>query len=752
MKKLLSLAVLILFITSLVVSKARILRITMKRILSILSLISIVSSLLCIEVGGHITQNTTWTPDNNPYIITSFLYVDAGVTLTIMPGTQVLCSGADKSNIHNFMWSGNNQPLAKMVIVNGAINAVGTADNPITFDKYQPDHEYRWGGIYIGPNAPTSTFEFCQFRNAFFCDYIPGEWSLAAIDFDNGVINVQSCTFENNLNAIRTGFLQDNILLYDCRFISINDTYPNPFGMTGFIGLSAVPESEPESHYKVTIAKCFFTGTAGLGPVGYYMDILYLNNVADNFVGRSEQSGDYRSDFGSVSSYGNLLNNGKGGWGCSSSAVTDTVFARRNIMIKPVNANPGSSPLILGSNGYGTNYVSDNYLSGCVQVNTTMSNATTSYIYNNVIENNYADFTLLFENLNPAYQGGQIRFFNNLVTFWGDYQYPKIVYTYETSPFIFNNTFIDYRTLFRTIGESDMVFENNIIPCTQWSSGSVSQNHHPLLINNCLASNILPPWDMLDGGGNIVADPVFADTLNGDYSLSIDSPCIDTGAYRPDLPEFDIRYHKRITSGTDGGQQTIDIGAYEFNSAYIGGLSGIVFNPDNGEMIDCAKIEINQKLPEFSDSLGCFDYPTGPGVYTVRASRWDYDDQIIENIVVNEGEIVQVAIPMYLTTTAIDDPVTPSLKLTTLTNYPNPFNPETTISFIAPQAGTTKLSVFNIKGQRVKMLYNGLLSKGHHSIVWNGLDERGTAVSSGIYFVRVEMNGISQTHKMILMK
>lgn len=724
----------------------------MKRILFILPLISIVSSLLCIEVGGHITQNTTWTPDNNPYIITLFLYVDAGVTLTIMPGTQVLCSGADKSNINNFMWSGNNQPLAKMVIVNGAINAVGTTDNPITFDKYQPDHEYRWGGIYIGPNAPISTFEFCEFRNAFFCDYIPGEWSLAAIDFDNGVINVQSCTFENNLNAIRTGFLQDNILLYDCRFISINDTYPNPFGMTGFIGLSAVPEPEPESHYKVTIAKCFFTGTAGLGPVGYYMDILYLNNVADNFVGRSEQSGDYRSDFGSVSSYGNLLNNGKGGWGCSSSAVTDTVFARRNIMIKPVNANPGSSPLILGSNGYGTNYVSDNYLSGCVQVNTTMSNATTSYIYNNVIENNYADFTLLFENLNPAYQGGQIRFFNNLVTFWGDYQYPKIVYTYETSPFIFNNTFIDYRTLFRTIGESDMVFENNIIPCTQWSSGSVSQNHHPLLINNCLASNILPPWDMLDGGGNIVADPVFADTLNGDYSLSIDSPCIDTGAYRPDLPEFDIRYHKRIASGTDGGQQTIDIGAYEFNSAYIGGLSGIVFNPDNGEMIDCAKIEINQKLPEFSDSLGCFEYPTGPGVYTVRASRWDYKDQIIENIVVNEGEIVQVAIPMYLTTTAIDDPVIPSLKLTTLTNYPNPFNPETTISFIAPQAGTTKLSVFNIKGQRVNMLYNGLLSKGHHSIVWNGLDERGTAVSSGIYFVRVEMNGISQTHKMILMK
>jgi hypothetical protein len=278
----------------------------MKRILFFLFLTSIVSTLLCIDVGGHITQNTTWSPDNNPYIITSFLYVDTGATLSILPGTQIRCTSADKSNINNFMWSGNNQPLAKMVIVNGTINAVGTSVNPIIFDKYQPDHDYRWGGIYIGPNAPISSFEFCEFRNSFFCDYIPGEWSLAAIDFDNGVIYVRSCTFENNLNAIRTGFLQDDILIYDCRFISINDTYPTPFGMTGFIGFSAAPEPEPENHYKVTIAKCYFTGTAGLGPVGYYMDILYLNNIADNFVGRSEQSGDYRSEFGSVSSYGNL--------------------------------------------------------------------------------------------------------------------------------------------------------------------------------------------------------------------------------------------------------------------------------------------------------------------------------------------------------------------------------------------------------------------------------------------------------------
>ncbi len=724
----------------------------MKRLLLFLFLTSVLSTLPCIDVGGHITQNTTWNPHNNPYIITSFLYVDAGATLTILPGVQVLCTGADKNNINNFMWSGYNQPLAKMIIVNGTINAIGTPDNPITFDKYQDDVDYRWGGIYMSSAAQVSSFEYCEFRNAFFCDYIPGEWSLAATDFDNGVINVRSCTFKNNLNAIHTGFLQDDILLYDCRFISINDTYPSPFGMTGFIGLSAAPEPEPETHYKVTIAKCYFTGSAGIGPVGYYMDILYLNNIADNFIGRSEQPEKYRSEYGSVSSYGNLLRNGKGGWGCSSSAVTDTVFARRNKLIKPLNANPGNSPLILGSDGFGTNYVSDNYLSGCVQVKTTMSNATTSYIYNNIIENNYGNSVLVFQNHNPAYQGGQIRFFNNLVRYIGGSN-SQVVSSSYTSPYIYNNDFLNYFTLQWSIGGCDEVFTNNIIECSLWSTGGASQEHHPILVNNCLSMPLIDPWSLFDGGGNIVADPLFADTLNADYSLSADSPCIDAGAYRPDLPEFDIRYHKRIVPGILNGPRSIDIGAYEYNSAYIGGIRGYVNDSVSGLPVDCVKIEILGKLPEYSDIRGCFQYPSGAGSYTVKASRWDYVDLIIPNVHVTEGEDTVLNIPLVRTNVANDDNTqSPEPTDFGLANFTNPFNPTTTISFIAPQAGTAKLSVFNIKGQRVKTLHDGFLSKGHHCILWNGLDERGTAVSSGLYFVRVEMNGTSQTHKMVLMK
>ena len=182
-------------------------------------------------------------------------------------------------------------------------------------------------------------------------------------------------------------------------------------------------------------------------------------------------------------------------------------------------------------------------------------------------------------------------------------------------------------------------------------------------------------------------------------------------------------------------------------------MRGYVNDSVSGLPVDCVKIEILGKLPEYSDTRGCFQYPSGAGNYTVKASRWDYDDLIIPNVHVTQGEDTVLNIPLVRSNVANDDNTqSPEPTDFGLANFPNPFNPTTTISFIASRAGTAKLSVFNIKGQRVNMLYNGLFSKGHHSIVWNGLDERGATVSSGLYFVRVEMNGTSQTHKMVLMK
>ena len=86
------------------------------------------------------------------------------------------------------------------------------------------------------------------------------------------------------------------------------------------------------------------------------------------------------------------------------------------------------------------------------------------------------------------------------------------------------------------------------------------------------------------------------------------------------------------------------------------------------------------------------------------------------------------------------------------TNYPNPFNPETTIAFTLPKENRTILNIYNIRGQRVRSLWNDTLSEGHHKIVWNGRDENDRQVGSGVYFYRIESGEFKATQKMLLLK
>jgi parallel beta-helix repeat protein len=87
-----------------------------------------------------------------------------------------------------------------------------------------------------------------------------------------------------------------------------------------------------------------------------------------------------------------------------------------------------------------------------------------------------------------------------------------------------------------------------------------------------------------------------------------------------------------------------------------------------------------------------------------------------------------------------------------ISNYPNPFNPNTTIDFYLPEPGDVTLEVFNIKGQRVKTLINEHKETGSHNIVWNGTDQNGRFVSSGVYFYRLSTGTNSLINRMLLMK
>ena len=85
-------------------------------------------------------------------------------------------------------------------------------------------------------------------------------------------------------------------------------------------------------------------------------------------------------------------------------------------------------------------------------------------------------------------------------------------------------------------------------------------------------------------------------------------------------------------------------------------------------------------------------------------------------------------------------------------NYPNPFNPSTTITYSIPKDGLVRIGIYNIKGQKVKDLCKSEMLRGHHKVLWDGTDAKQRSVSSGIYFVKLQASGVSSTRKIMLMK
>jgi hypothetical protein len=85
-------------------------------------------------------------------------------------------------------------------------------------------------------------------------------------------------------------------------------------------------------------------------------------------------------------------------------------------------------------------------------------------------------------------------------------------------------------------------------------------------------------------------------------------------------------------------------------------------------------------------------------------------------------------------------------------NTPNPFNPTTQIAFALPSASKVNLTIYNVLGQQVKTLVDDYMNAGYQSVTWDGTDDYGGAVASGVYFYRISAEQFSDTKKMLLLK
>ncbi|MCB0301395.1 MAG: T9SS type A sorting domain-containing protein, partial [Calditrichaeota bacterium] len=85
-------------------------------------------------------------------------------------------------------------------------------------------------------------------------------------------------------------------------------------------------------------------------------------------------------------------------------------------------------------------------------------------------------------------------------------------------------------------------------------------------------------------------------------------------------------------------------------------------------------------------------------------------------------------------------------------NYPNPFNPSTSIEFALPQTVDVSLKIYNIRGQLVKTLVDGSKAAGRYSLTWDGTDNFGSRVASGTYIYSIKAGEFVNNKKMVLLK
>ena len=127
-----------------------------------------------------------------------------------------------------------------------------------------------------------------------------------------------------------------------------------------------------------------------------------------------------------------------------------------------------------------------------------------------------------------------------------------------------------------------------------------------------------------------------------------------------------------------------------------------------------------------------------------------YADIIVSS---NGGDPVTVPVALHVGATGVDDGEfdTPSMYVLKGVN-PNPFNPVTTVTYGVPTDASVRLAIYSVAGRLVRTLVDGEVGAGHRTVVWDGRDDHGREVGSGVYFCRMEAAGFDDTAKMVLMK
>ena len=243
---------------------------------------------------------------------------------------------------------------------------------------------------------------------------------------------------------------------------------------------------------------------------------------------------------------------------------------------------------------------------------------------------------------------------------------------------------------------------------------------------------------------------------------------------------YDLYVDENIyLSSSDTLQQSIDVQKYDLNGQILWDNSILNINPNdrNGMFMKSSSANSMSLVSSLTDNFRLASFDLEGNVVTpingvtitdgrgekrlIDAHEMDsghflviWSDQCVENIL--DGDAMQYNAfcgQLYdFSALSNDETTISSSHIYQFSNYPNPFNPSTTISFSILKDRNSELSIYNIKGQKVKQLVSDQLPAGEYSVVWDGRDENNQLVSSGIYLYKLRAGDFEKTRKMILLK
>lgn len=231
---------------------------------------------------------------------------------------------------------------------------------------------------------------------------------------------------------------------------------------------------------------------------------------------------------------------------------------------------------------------------------------------------------------------------------------------------------------------------------------------------------------------------------DGKYIRSSVMPGL-TGSVRGRNPDNMSEFYP-ICFAEDGTQDYPDAGAYGGYIDEVRIWKGVVL--DSLTIRAWKNKVVTASHPHYASLVGYWQFEEGQGTTAADASGKNHPATLLNGVNWRTSQAFTAVAP-------VDGSVPVAYALDNA--YPNPFNPSTTIRFALPFASNVKLVVYNILGQRIATLADGMMAAGQHEVQWHALSDRNLSVSSGIYFYRLEASGSKgerflDTKKVMLLK